>query len=163
MNVGPLLFWIHVGSAFAFVLAHGASVFVSLRLRRERDPARLGALLDLSLFAVRIATLMLIVVVVSGVLAAFVGGYWGRGWIWATIGILVVLWAWMSIRGVRYFDQIRHALGKRGAYDRAKDPDPTANPEELERLLGSSRPFELAAVGIIGLAVIIWLMIDKPF
>jgi cytochrome c biogenesis protein CcdA len=161
--VTPILFWLHVASAFAFVLAHGVSVFVSLRLGAERDPVRVGALLDLSLFAVRIATLMLIIVTISGIVATFVGDYWGRGWIWAALGILLVLWAWMSIRGVRYFDEVRHALGKRGAYDRAKDPDPEPNPGHLETLLTSSRPIELTAVGLIGLALLVWLMIAKPF
>ena len=108
------------------MLAHGVSVFVSLRLGAERDPVRVGALLDLSLFAVRIATLMLIIVTISGLVATFVGGYWGQGWIYASLAILVVLWAWMSIRGVRYFDQVRHALGKRGAYDRARYSRPRA-------------------------------------
>jgi hypothetical protein len=163
MDLARILFWLHVSAAFAFVLAHGVSVFVSLRLRDERDPARLGALLDLSLFAVRIASLMLILVTLTGIIATFVGGLWGRPWIWASLGILVVLWAWMSIRGVRYFDQVRHALGKRGAYDRKKDPDPTPNPGQLETLLSSSRPVELTAVGLIGLAAIVWLMIAKPF
>ena len=159
----PVLFWLHVASAFAFVLAHGVSVFVSLRLGAERDPVRVGALLDLSLFAVRVATLMLIIVTITGLVATFVRDYWGQGWIYASLAILVVLWAWMSIRGVRYFDQVRHALGKRGAYDRTSTPDPEPNPGQLETLLTSSRPIELTAVGLIGLALIVWLMIAKPF
>ena len=56
---------------------------------------------------------MLILVTLTGIIATFVGEYWGQTWIWASLGILVALWAWMSIRGVRYFDQVRHALGKR--------------------------------------------------
>jgi hypothetical protein len=163
MDVAPILFWIHVGLAFAFVLAHGVSVFVSLRLRAERDTARVGALLDLSLFAVRFASLALILVVLSGVIAAFVGSYWGRGWVWASIITLVVVWAWMSTRGVLYFDAIRHALGKRGYYDGSRKPEPEPSPGQLEGLLASPRPFELAAVGVIGLAVIVYFMIAKPF
>ncbi len=139
----PLLFWLHVASAFAFVLAHGVSVFVSLRLGAERDPVRVGALLDLSLFAVRVATLMLIIVTISGIVATFVGDYWGQGWVYASLAILVVLWAWMSIRGVRFFDR-SHALGKRGAYD-AADSRSRAESGQLETLLTSSRPFELTA------------------
>jgi hypothetical protein len=163
MTAASLLFWVHVGLAFVFVLAHGVSVFVSLRIRGERDVARVGALLDLSLFAVRIASLSLLLVVVSGILATFVGGLWGRGWIWASLVILVVLWAWMSIRGVLYFDAIRHALGKKGAYDGSRKPIPDPAPGQLEGLLSSPRPIELAAVGIIGLGAIVFLMFAKPF
>ncbi len=161
MDVAPILFWLHIGFAFAFVLAHGGSVFVSLRLRRERDPARLGALLDLSLSSVKVASLMLLLTILTGVIATFVGEAWGRGWVWAAIGILVFLWVWMSLRGVRWFDAVRHALGKEGFHEKAaKEGAPGA---DLEALLGSSRPMELTAVGIIGLALIIWLMFAKPF
>jgi hypothetical protein len=106
---------------------------------------------------------MLIIVASSGIVSAFVGDYWGEGWIFASLGILLVLWAWMSIRGVRFFDQVRHALGKQGAYDRAKDPDPEPNPGQLETLLTSSRPLELTAVGVFGLGILVWLMVAKPF
>ncbi len=40
--------FVHVGAALVFMLAHGASASVAFRLRRERDVARLSALLDLS-------------------------------------------------------------------------------------------------------------------
>ena len=73
MDVAPILFWLHIGFAFAFVLAHGVSLFVSLRLAKERDPARLGALLDLSLSSVKVASLMLLLTILTGVLATFVG------------------------------------------------------------------------------------------
>jgi hypothetical protein len=33
---------------FGFLLAHGSSAVVAFRLRREREPARVAALLDLS-------------------------------------------------------------------------------------------------------------------
>ena len=161
--MAPILFWLHVGSAFAFVLAHGVSVFVSLRLRGERDPVRVGALLDLSLFAVRVASGTLLLVILTGIVAAFIGNFWGRGWVWAALGVLVVVWAWMSARGVLFFDRVRHALGKRGYYDGRKTPDPEPAPEQLEALLGSSRPLELTVVGVTGLAVIVWLMFAKPF
>ena len=161
MDVAPILFWLHIGFAFAFVLAHGVSLFVSLRLRAEREPARLGALLDLSLTSVKGASLMLGLTILTGVLATFVGDRWGQLWVWTAIGILVFLWVWMALRGVGWFDAIRHALGKEGFHEKAaKAGAPEAN---LEALLGSSRPVELAAGGVIGLALIIWLMFAKPF
>jgi hypothetical protein len=163
VSASTILFWVHVGMALVFLLAHGVSVFVSLRLRGERDHERLSALLDLSLFAVRIASLSLLFVLGSGILATFVGGYWDRGWIWASLIILVVLWVWMSLRGTLYLDAIRHALGKRGVYDGSRKPDPEPAPGRLEGLLTSPRPIELAAVGVIGLGAIVWLMFAKPF
>ena len=51
MDLTPYLPWIvfiHIVAAFGFVLSHGVSAFVAFRIRAERDPARIGALLDLS-------------------------------------------------------------------------------------------------------------------
>ena len=39
---------LHILGAFGFVLAHGASTFAALGLRKERDLDRVRALLDLS-------------------------------------------------------------------------------------------------------------------
>ncbi|MCJ2532265.1 MAG: hypothetical protein LN413_08230 [Candidatus Thermoplasmatota archaeon] len=35
-------------------------------------------------------------------------------------------------------------------------------PEDVEGLLGSTRPVAVAAVGVIGILIILWLMILKP-
>jgi hypothetical protein len=40
--------YVHVASAFGFVLARGVAVFVGFRIRHECDRARIAALLDLS-------------------------------------------------------------------------------------------------------------------
>ena len=40
--------FLHVAGAFTFVLAHGASAGVALKLREERDVPRVQALLELS-------------------------------------------------------------------------------------------------------------------
>ena len=40
---------------------------------------------------------------------------------------------------------------------------PVAGPEELEALLNSGRPMLVAAIGIGGLAILLWLMMFKPF
>ena len=44
----PWVVFLHVLSAFGFLLAHGASAAVMFKVRGEQDRARLHALLDLS-------------------------------------------------------------------------------------------------------------------
>ncbi|OLC57445.1 MAG: hypothetical protein AUH85_03480 [Chloroflexi bacterium 13_1_40CM_4_68_4] len=44
----PSIVLLHVLSAFALVLTHGASAAVASRLRSERQPERIRALVDLS-------------------------------------------------------------------------------------------------------------------
>lgn len=163
MNWQPWLVLLHVAGGFTFALAHGVSAFTALKLRGERDPARVTALLDLSKYSLPTSTLSLLVLLASGIAAGFVGDYWGRLWIWASIGVLLFLFAFMSIRGVMHHDAIRHALGRAGFYDKKDAPVPEPDPATLASLLDSPRAMELAAVGGIGLVVLLWLMVVKPF
>ena len=39
---------LHIVGAFLFALSHGAGVWVAVQIRRERDPRRIAALVDLS-------------------------------------------------------------------------------------------------------------------
>jgi hypothetical protein len=163
MNWHPWLVLLHVTAGFTFALAHGVSAFTTLKLRGERDPARVMALLDLSKVTLPISDLAILVLLASGIAAGFVGSYWGQLWIWVSIGVLVFLFIFMSIRGVQHHDAIRHALGLAGFYDKKNAPVPEADPAALAKALDSPRALELAAVGGIGLVVLLWLMVVKPF
>lgn len=157
------LVFAHVLGAFTFVLAHGVSVFVALRLRSERDLNRVAALLDLSRSAVMVASIAIVFLLVTGIIAGFAGDWWGERWIWASIGILVLVWAYMSFRGTRFLDALRHAVGIVGIYDKKGTEPPVADPAAAAVLLASSRGLELASVGGIGLVAILYLMVFKPF
>jgi uncharacterized membrane protein len=156
--------FLHILGGFTFVLAHGVSAGVSLKLREEREVPRVQALLDLSNTATQGMYVGLVVLLIGGITAAFMAGLWGRGWIWTALALLVVMIAFMFARASRYYGEVRRAAGLayyipgKGSGVRAP-----ANPGELARLLGSSRAMELAAVGTIGLVAIIWLMVMKPF
>jgi hypothetical protein len=163
MDWQPWLKLLHVVAGFTFALAHGVSAFTTIKLRGERDVARVTALLDLSKFSLPISDLAILVLLASGIAAGFVGSYWGHLWIWISIGVLVFLFIFMSVRGVQHHDAIRHALGTAGFYDKKNAPVPEADPAALARTLDSPRALELAAVGLIGLVVLLWLMVLKPF
>jgi len=163
MNWQPWLVFAHILGAFTFVLAHGVSMFVALSVRKERDQTRVAALLDLSRSAVAVAAFAVLFLLITGVAAGFVGNWWGHKWIWTSIAILVVLWGYMSFRGTRHLDGVRHAAGSVGVYDKKGTEAPPADPAALAALLASSRAMELATVGGIGLVTILYLMVFKPF
>jgi hypothetical protein len=163
MDLQPWVRFAHILGAFTFVLAHGVSVFTTLKIRRERDPARIAAMLDLSRSSFIIAASAVAFLLLSGIAAGFVGNYWGHLWIWASIAILVLLFLYMGFRGTRYHDAVRHAVGSIGIYDHGAAEAPTPDPTAMRELLDSPRALELAAVGGIGLLVILWLMVLKPF
>ena len=156
--------WIHIVGGFTFVLAHGVSAGVALKLRQEREVPRVQALLDLSNTATQGMYMGLLILLIAGITAAFMGGLWGRGWIWTALALLVAMIAFMWVRASRYYGEIRRAAGLAYYILGKGSGAPTApNTAELARLLSSSRPMELAGVGAIGLLAILWLMVMKPF
>jgi len=76
------------------------------------------------------------------------------------VAIIVLMYALAS----RYYARVREAVGMR-SYAMPKDaPDPTpVSAEELALLVDNRRPDVIGLVGIIGLLIILWLMMLKPF
>jgi len=165
--LAPALNLIHVQGVMAFVLIHGGSGLVALKVRGERDRARIGSLVDLSSASLGWGWLALGVVFFGGILAGIAGGWWtsGRLWIWASLVIFVVVTLLMTPLASGYMNGVRTALGLPTSQDRRKDqasPTPTSD-EELERILRSNRPIAAAVIGAAGIAVLTWLMMAKPF
>jgi hypothetical protein len=163
MDWQPWLVFSHILGAFVFVLAHGVSVVTTLAIRRERDPARIAAMLDLSRSTVILAAASVAFLLLSGIAAGFAGDYWGQLWIWASIAILVLLFLYMGFRGTKYHDAVRRSVGSIGIYDHGVTEAPPADAAAMAELLASSRSLELATVGGIGLVAILYLMALKPF
>ncbi len=163
MQLYPWIVFLHVLGAFGFVLGHGASAMAAFGLRRERSPERIAALLDQSSRSLGMTYASLLLLLLAGIAAGFAGGFWSRGWIWAAIGVLILVVAAMYAMATPYYKRLRTAVGiqSRGSTEVAS-PEPMPS-QYLAELLSSSVPIQLAAIGGIGLAVIIWLMIFKPF
>ncbi len=160
----PWVVFVHVAGSFLFVMGHGASMWTSDQIRRERDPVRIRALLELSSRSLGMVYGGLVTLLIAGIAAGIIGGHFGRGWIWAAIGVLVAIIVLMYVLASRYYGQVREAVGVR-SYQTPKDaPDPTpVSAAELAALVDSRRPDVIGLVGVIGLLVLLWLMMFKPF
>ena len=170
MDLAPFLPWlnlVHVLSAMAFILIHGFSGLIALRVRRERDRTRLAGLLDLSAGWLNWGWLALATLLLSGILAGIAGGWWtsGRLWIWASLIIFIVVGAAMTPLAGSYMEAARHAVGMQSVMDRRRKQEApsAADDVELERILSSSKPLITAVIGLGGIAVLTWLMMLKPF
>lgn len=165
MDWYPWIVTLHVVGAFLFVFGHGASAVAALRLRRERDPVRIGAMLEVSAASMWTMGIGWIVLLAAGILATFMAGLWGEVWIWASLTIFILLTGYMTPRAAGWTRELRHAIGVKAPFGEKKDaPEPIpASPEELDRILRSPRMFEVTVVGGIGLVTIIVLMVLKPF
>lgn len=153
---------LHVVGAFLFVLSHGVSAWMALAIRKERDRARIGALLSLSSLSLSGVYLGLLLLLVGGIWAGIAGGHFGRGWIWAALVVLVVVTAVMYIVATPYFVRLRGAVG---LPTRGSEPDPALrlSDEELAALVAQAPVVPIVAVGGGGLLLILWLMVVKPF
>lgn len=170
MDLAPFFVWlklIHVLAALALVLAHGASAAVAFKLRGERDRVRIGALVDLSNAYLNAFYLALVVVLLAGILAGIGAGYWTNGqlWIWASVIVFVAIVVGMYALAMPYFRDVRHALGMATFEDvrRGIAPPSPAADGELAALLASRRPMAVAAVGLGGIVLLVYLMVLKPF
>ncbi len=160
----PWIVLIHVAGGFGFVLGHGASVIVAFRLRSERDPARVSALLDLSSGSLGMMYGALLVLLIAGIAAGFVGGHWGQAWIWVALGVFIVIVVAMYPLGSQHYAKVRRAFGLKTYQDKADVPAPEpASAAEQAALLASPQPWILAILGGGGLLIILWLMVVKPF
>jgi len=82
---------IHVLATFAFLITLGVSSVVTLRLRNRRDPAYARAWLELyadkGVYMALFGSLLLLLL--KGIAGGFVGKWWGYGWIWLSLVLLI--------------------------------------------------------------------------
>lgn len=154
--------YLHIVGAFAFVFGHGASGLAAFRIRATRDPAQIRTLLDLSSMALGLTYVGLLLLLIGGIAAGIAGEHFSRGWIWAALVILVVIIVAMYAMATPFYGQLRVAAGVR-AKDPKVDPNPTIDQAQIDALAASSRPMVLLAIGGVGLILILWLMVLKPF
>ncbi len=164
MDWYPWVVFVHVAAAFLFVMGHGASMWASDQIRHERDAVRITALLELSGRSLGLVYGALLTLLIAGIAAGIMGGHFARGWIWASIGVLVAIIVLMYALASTYYRRVREAVGMRTMQTPKDAPDPTpVSPEELAALVDSHRPDVIGLVGIVGLLVLLWLMLFKPF
>ena len=153
----PWVVFLHIAGVFGFLLAHGASVAAMFKLRTERRRERIRTLIELSATSMTAFYVSIVVLLGAGIVAGFIGNWWRMLWIWVSLGLFLVVAGAMYPLASGYFRRVRIAVEHRpsGA--------PMASDEEVDELLGSSRPLLVALVGFGGILIILWLMILKPF
>lgn len=156
--------YLHILGALGFMIAHGASASMAFRLRKEKDMGRIRAMLDLSGFPTMIMYISLLVLLVAGIVLGFMGRWWNRGWIWTSIGLFLTIAILMGVLGQRHYHGLRKLVGL--PYIEGSKEHPATEPAsqgEIEAKINESRPIFLSMVGFGGIAIILWLMMFKPF
>lgn len=146
----------HLAGVFGFLASHGVSMAVAIRLRRERDLARIGGLLDVSSRTIGFMYASLGVLLAGGIGATFSGGLWSFGWIWAALLLVVVTVAAMIAMAKPYYQKVRFVTRAVAEGSKAVTQD------QVDQMLKSNRPNVIMGIGFVGLALLLILMIFKP-
>ena len=151
------LVFIHIVGVLGFVMSHGVSMMVALRLRKERDRTRIAELLQFSGTSVMASYVSLGILLIGGVWAGFRLDWWEYGWIWVSLGVLVFMIAEMGAVARPYYRRLKEAVELRPS------GVPRRSDEELDAMLRSRLPLLNTVLGYASLLLITWLMVWKPW
>jgi hypothetical protein len=161
MDLYPWIVIAHVFFVIVAFFAHGASAFAIFRVRAATDPTELRTLLDLSGTSLIAAGVTLLVAILLGIWAAIMGGHFSRSWPWVSIGVLVVVVIAMTPLAAGPMRELRAGLGM--GNDKAGVPLVPGSDDQIAAAKAKLQPELTTIVGIVGLALLVWLMEGKPF
>ena len=123
---------LHVLSVFGFLTALGISVGVAFILRQERKLETIQALLNFSSSSIGGLHGSIMILLLMGVANGFIGDWWGRGWIWLSLGLLIAIYIYMGTQAAGYYSEVRKAVGL--AYMQGFKQQPPLEPVPAEEI-----------------------------
>ena len=158
------LVFVHVLAVITFFLAHGTSAAMSFQLRKETDFDRIRALLDLSWSTMILMGVSFLIMGLTGLALPFLIHISNRIYIWLSIVLMLFVFIYMSAYNERHYKQLRRLVGLPYMSGNKNLPaEPPSNPEEVAALLKKTNVVPLVVVGYVIPAIVLWLMIFKPF
>lgn len=158
------LVFVHVLSAVTFFLAHGTSAAMAFQMRKETKIERIRTLLDLSGTTIMAIFASFLLMGISGVVLPFILKIWNQVWIWLSIVLMVFVFFWMMGTNDRTYKTLRKLAGM--PYMQGKKefpPEPAASDEEIAAHIRKISTHQLVIVGYVIPAIVLWLMVFKPF
>lgn len=158
------LIFLHILSALTFFMAHGTSAAMAFKVRRETDFTRIRAMLDLSLSTMIVMAASFLIMGLTGLILPFLIHIWNKGYIWASIVLMLFVFVYMVVFNETSYKQLRRLVGlpyRQGAKELPAEP--LSSPEEVAALLKKTNVTGLVVVGYVIPAIVLWLMVFKPF
>lgn len=158
------LVYLHILSAIGFFLFHGASAAMAFQVRKETDFARIRALLDVSQSTFIGMFASFLVMGLTGLVLPFLVRVWDRGYIWASIVLILGIAIYMGVFSEGHYKKLRRLVGL--PYMKGSKTFPAEKPasaDEVAALLRKTNVAALAVTGYVVPAIVLWLMIFKPF
>jgi len=158
------LIFLHVLSALTFYMAHGTSVAMAFKIRKETDFTRIRAMLDLSWSTMILMGVSFLIMGLTGIIMPFMIHIWNKIWIWASIVLMLFVFIYMAMFNETSYKQLRRLVGLPYMKGGKELPaEPPSSPEEVAALLKKTSLTGLAVVGYVIPAIVLWLMVFKPF
>ena len=158
------LIFLHILAALTFFLAHGASAAMAFKIRKETNLTRIGAMLDLSWSTMVLMGVSFLMMGLTGIILPFLIRIWNRGYIWASIVLMLFVFIYMAVFNETTYKQLRRLVGLPYMKGSKQMPaEPPSSPEEVAALLNKINVMPLVLVGYGIPAIVLWLMIFKPF
>jgi hypothetical protein len=158
------LIFLHVLAVLTFFLAHGASAAMAFKIRNERDFARIRAMLDLSWSTGILVVVSFLVMGLTGIILPFLIHIWNKGYIWTSIVLMLFVFIYMAVFNETHYKELRRLVGLPYMKGNKQLPaEPPSSQEEVAALLNKTNVTGLVVVGYIIPAIVLWLMIFKPF
>ena len=158
------LIFLHVLSALTFYMAHGTSVAMAFKIRKETDFIRIRAMLDLSWSTMILMGVSILIMGLTGIIMPFMIHIWNKVWIWASIVLMLFVFIYMAMFNETSYKQLRRLVGLPYMKSGKELPaEPPSSPEEVAALLKKTSVTGLIVVGYVIPAFVLWLMIFKPF
>lgn len=158
------LIFLHVLSALTLYMAHGTSVAMAFKIRKETDFTRIRAMLDLSNSTMIMMFLSFAVMGLTGLIMPFMIHIWNRGYIWVSIVLMLFVLIYMAVFNETSYKELRRLVGlpyRKGSKELPAEPP--SSPEEVAALLKKTSVTGLVVIGYVIPAIVLWLMVFKPF
>jgi hypothetical protein len=158
------LVFLHILSAISFFLAHGTSAAMAFQIRKETDFTRMRAMLDLSWSTMILMGVSFLIMGLTGLALPFLIHIWNKVYILLSIVLMLFVFIYMSAFNETHYKQVRRLVGlpyMKG--NKLLPAEPPASPEEVTRLLNKTSVTALVVIGYVVPAIVLWLMVFKPF
>lgn len=152
--------FLHVTTIFVFLVQHAVEIFVTFRLRAQQEPEGVFAIYAFMLNNnTRNLRITYSLIIVTGAIAGFMVPWWRQGWMWTALGVMIAIWIVMGRIGPIYLTAVDD-ITNQAIQDKA---DPSALDKFRNDLKARREPEVMAVTSVVGLLIILWLMMFKPF
>ena len=152
--------YLHVLVIFVFLVQHAAEIWVSFRLREQKEPEGVYATYAfMPANNIRNLRITYLLIILTGAAAGFITTWWRQGWMWTALGVMIAIWIVMRRVSSGYLTAV-DGIAERAIKNRA---DPSALEIFRAELQSRKEPLILGAISMLGGLIILWLMMFKPF